>query len=306
LGSHSGNNFVITLRNIDNVANLEENVKRILEIIGEDGVPNYFGLQRFGSLRPNSHLIGYFLLNEDYKGAYEGFVTNTYSTERPKAYKARTQLRLDGDFEKALEYFPRSLNYEKTIIASLKDNPGDYKRAINKLPTKLKMLLISSFQSYIFNKLVSLRAKKGISLSKPVKGDTICILDDENGNTTKVKYIYGGQYDKYLDEAININRGVIVAPLVGINANLDAFPLMKNFFDELIQQEGIDMNIFNSELFEKYKLRGSFRPISMKPFGLKVLELSKDEHHLDKMKLTIEFSLVKGSYATLVLRELMK
>jgi len=168
------------------------------------------------------------------------------------------------------------------------------------------MLLISSFQSYIFNKLVSLRFKKGFSLTKPVKGDTICILDEQNGNMTKVKYIYGGSYDKYLNEAIELNRGVIIAPLVGINANLEGFPLMKTLFDEIIQREGIDISIFKSDLFEKYKLKGSFRPISMKPSGLKIIELTKDELHADKMKLIVEFSLVRGSYATMILRELMK
>lgn len=306
LGSHYGNDFVITIRNIEKIINLEDVIKSIIDKIVENGVPNYFGLQRFGSLRPNSHLIGFHLLNQDYESAYEEFVTKTYSTESPKAKKARNKLKLDHDYEKALEYFPKSLNYELDMIHFLKDHPGNYKGAINTLPTRLKMLLISSFQSYLFNKLVSLRLKKDIPLLKPVKGDAICILEEENGNMTQVKYTYGGPHDKNLEEAIKLKRGVIVAPLVGINANLDEFPLMKTLFDEIIQQEGIDISIFNSELFEKFKLKGSYRPIYMKPAGLKILELSEDEFHSGKMKLTIEFSLVRGSYATLILRELMK
>ena len=306
LGSHYGNGFAITIRNIDKIANLKDTIRSIIDKIVENGVPNYFGLQRFGSLRPNSHLIGYHLLNQDYESAYKEFVTRTYSTESPKARKARSRLDMDGDHEKALEYFPKSLNYELDMIYYLKDHPGNYKGAIKSLPTKLKMLLISSFQSYLFNKLISLRLKKGIPLSKPVQGDVICILEEENGNMTQVKYIYGGAYDKYLKETIKLNRGVIVAPLVGINANLDDFPLMKDLFDAIIQHEGIDISIFNSELFEKFKLKGSYRPIWVTPSGLKILELSEDEFHDGKMKLTIEFSLVRGSYATLILRELMK
>ena len=306
LGSHYGNNFVITIRDIENFSNLEENIKNIIDSIIEHGIPNYFGLQRFGSLRPNSHLIGFHLLNEDYKSAYEEFITKTYSTESPKARKARITLKEDGDFEKAVEYFPKNLNYEITMIYFLKDNPGDYKGAIKTLPTRLKMLLISSFQSYLFNKLLSLRFKKGFSLSKPVKGDTICILEEENGNMTQVKYTYGGPYDKFLDEALKLNRGVIVAPLVGLDADLNEFPLMKTLFDEIIEREGIDINIFSSELFDKYKLKGSFRPICMKPSGLKIVELAEDEFHVDKKKLIIEFSLVRGAYATMILRELMK
>ena len=38
----------------------------------------------------------------------------------------------------------------------------------------------------------------------------------------------------------------------------------------------------------------------------KILEVSKDDLFQDKQKVKMEFSLPRGSYATMVLRELMK
>ncbi len=55
-----------------------------------------------------------------------------------------------------------------------------------------------------------------------------------------------------------------------------------------------------------YEFKGSFRPIITKPLGLKILEYSNDEFFPNRYKMKIEFSLQKGSYATLLLREIVK
>jgi tRNA(Glu) U13 pseudouridine synthase TruD len=44
----------------------------------------------------------------------------------------------------------------------------------------------------------------------------------------------------------------------------------------------------------------------IKPIGLKIVELKDDDLFVGCKKLKIEFSLVKGTYATMLLRELMK
>ena len=44
----------------------------------------------------------------------------------------------------------------------------------------------------------------------------------------------------------------------------------------------------------------------VKPIGQKILELEEDDLFPNNMRLKIEFSLQKGSYATILLRELIK
>jgi tRNA pseudouridine13 synthase len=303
LGDHWGNNFTIVIRNIEDHKNLEERIEEHINKIKEFGFPNYFGLQRFGTFRPNTHLIGQYLLEEDYKKAFYEYVTTTYSSESPEIIRVRTELRESGDLEKAYEQFPNSLNYERKFIKYLLEHPGDYEGSFKTLSPDLKTLILNAFQSYIFNKLVSFRMKKGFSL---LEGDSVSILDDVNGHVTKVKYTYGGNYDKYLEEAIRLNRAVIVIPIVGYNTNFEEFPLLKLFFKEILKQEGIPSDIFKGEVMINNEFKGSFRSLTVKPIGLEKIEFTEDDVFSGKKKLKLEFSLQKGSYATMLIRELIK
>ncbi|MFX0077404.1 MAG: tRNA pseudouridine(13) synthase TruD [Candidatus Hermodarchaeota archaeon] len=306
LGSNRGNHFEITIRNIDQNYIKKKDIEELLSTLRTHGFPNYFGLQRFGTFRPNSHLIGRYILENEFKKAFDEFVITTYPFELPQSHKAREELRETGNFEKAYDTFPKSLNYERMMIKFLIENPNDYEGAINHLPKYLIKLLISSFQSYLFNKMLSLRIMKGISLIEPTDGDIFVILDEENGNITQVKYLYNDLYDKYLLEAYNLNRAKIVYPLIGYNTNLNDFTTIKSLILEILNREDISLEIFSNKLLETYEFKGSFRPIITKPLGLKILEYSKDDVFQNKYQLKIEFSLQKGSYATLVLREIMK
>ena len=306
LGHNWGNHFVITLRDIKYMPEQKKKIDELFNYLRNHGFPNYYGLQRFGTFRPNSHIIGRYILESQFKMAYEEFVIKDYPTELPQSQKVRAELAKTGDLDNALNSFPAGLEYERTMIQYLLDNPGDYEGAINHLPKYLIKLLISSFQSYLFNKMVSLRVHQGNSLHNPVKGDVVSIQDEENGNITQIKHIYGGLYDEYLQEARKLNRAKIVVPLVGYNTDLDDFPYMKTLFLEIIKNDRISLNLFKSKLLEMYEFKGSFRPIIVKPVGLKILEYSDDDFFPNRHKMKIEFSLQKGSYATLLLREIVK
>ncbi|MFW9864541.1 MAG: tRNA pseudouridine(13) synthase TruD [Candidatus Thorarchaeota archaeon] len=306
LGSHLGNNFTIIIRNVEDSGDLEQRVKNILKFVTHNGFPNYFGLQRFGNFRPNSHIIGRYLLERDYERAFNEYVLKTYSTESNESRSARTELRNQQDLEKAYDNFPKILQYERKMIQYLMNNPDNFEGAVNTLPSDLKRLLISSFQSYIFNKMLSLRVKKGYSLFTPVEGDVISILDDYNGNVTPVKYIYGGNYDEYLEKALNVNRALIILPIIGTNTNLDDFPLMKSIYKEIIELEGINEDIFQQDIAKDIAFKGSIRAIIAKPTDLKLSNTTDDECNINKKKIRIEFSIQKGSYATMLIRELIK
>ncbi|KKM20106.1 hypothetical protein LCGC14_1648850, partial [marine sediment metagenome] len=306
VGSHRGNNFTIFLRNIENTKNLKIRIENYITYLNDYGFPNYFGLQRFGNYRPNSHIVGRFLLEEDYKNAFKEFVLTTYSTELPISKTVRKELNINGNLKKAYNDFPKSLNYERNMIHHLIEKPGDYHGSINTLPSALKRLLISAFQSFLFNKMLSLRVEKGFPLFRPLEGDAISILDDYNGNLTQVKHIYGKSYDVYLKKASELNRAAVVIPIIGNNTNLDEFPLMKSLVEEILKQEKIDRNIFNSELIKEPEFKGSIRAMIAKPTMLRILEFNDDDLYPGKKKVKLEFSLLRGSYATMLIRELIK
>lgn len=306
LGSHLGNHFSIIIRNVHPIKNLKNDLEKLIQLLNQYGFPNYFGLQRFGKYRPNSHLVGYRILERDYQKAFDEFISTTYSTESLESEKVRRDFRNTGNLQNALKEFPKSLNYERNMIEYLINNNGDYEGSINTLPSDLKKLLISSFQSYIFNKMLSLRVKKKIPLFNPVDGDVISILDDINGNITSVKYTYGNSYDNYLDKALRLNRASIVMPIIGSNTNLDEFPLMKSLFEEITEQEKIKKNIFKDKLHDELEFKGSLRSMTIKPTSLKLMSINQDELYTGRCKVKIEFSLKRGSYATMLIREFIK
>ncbi len=309
LGGNKGNHFTVVIRNIENKSNLKDLIDHLFVTLKQQGFLNVFGVQRFGQYRPNSHNVGRYLLEGNYKKAFNEYVSKVYSTESAHLQQIRGSIKNEKDFENAYKIFPISLYYERALIKHMLDHPGDYKGSFDVIQQDLKTLFMSAFQSYLFNKMISLRFKKGISLIKPVKGDVISILDDENGHITQIKYIYGalnGMYDKYLDKAIKLNRAVIIIPIIGYNTNLDDFPLMKSIFEDIAQQDGINPNIFRNELLYQFEFKGAFRAMTTKPIGLKFIELAEDDLFPGNKKLKFEFSLNKGSYATLVIRELIK
>jgi len=306
IGSHLGNKFTVVLRNVLFNDNLKKSLERYIKFLNEYGFPNYFGLQRFGSFRPNSHIVGRSLLEGNYQKAFEEYVSTTYSTESLESKLARKEFKTSGNLERAYQNFPKNLKYEKNMINYLINNPEDYKGCINTLPSDLIKLLISSFQSYIFNKMLSKRIEKGFPLFKPIKGDVISILDDYNGNITPVKYIYGNHYDVYLKKALKLNHAAIIIPIIGTNTKLNEFPLMKLLFEEIAEQQNINKNVFDSLLNFESEFKGSIRAMTAKPTSLKMLEFNNDDHNLGKYKIKLEFSLQKGSYATMLIRELIK
>ena len=52
--------------------------------------------------------------------------------------------------------------------------------------------------------------------------------------------------------------------------------------------------------------KGTYRQILALPNRYQVISITKDELYPNNLKLTLAFELQKGSYATLVLREIIK
>ncbi|MCK4973369.1 MAG: tRNA pseudouridine(13) synthase TruD, partial [Candidatus Heimdallarchaeota archaeon] len=80
---------------------------------------------------------------------------------------------------------------------------------------------------------------------------------------------------------------------------------VKNIYEEILNEEEIDINLFQSQIIQKIGGQGTIRAISLLPNNMheNVLE---DETNSTKTKAEISFTIPKGSYATELLREIMK
>ena len=155
VGQLEKNKFEIILRDI---AFPEEGVERRLYKIWEDldGImPNYFGRQRFGSVRPITHQVGKEILKGNFGKAVWTYIAKPYEEEHKKVRKVREKLWETRDPSKAAEKFPEQYRYEKTLLYHLAKNPQNYIGALQRLPDGLQRLFIHSYQSYVFNHALS-------------------------------------------------------------------------------------------------------------------------------------------------------
>jgi len=163
LGSLSGNRFVATIRRATlNGQELVETLNNIKTELDDVGVPNYFGYQRFGTTRPNTHLVGRMIVKGDLEGAVNSYLGFPYETESPPCKEARNYYDQTHDITGALKIYPRRLTYERSMLIALESRPLDYAGALRRLPTTLRRLLVHAFQAYLFNKNLSRLLQRGI------------------------------------------------------------------------------------------------------------------------------------------------
>ncbi|HME55170.1 MAG TPA: tRNA pseudouridine(13) synthase TruD [Candidatus Lokiarchaeia archaeon] len=306
-----GNKFFIRIRKIDmDKDTLGDTVDKIIRALDDrGGFLNYFGLQRFGTHRPNSQWIGKRLVLEDYEGAINELLIPSFPRETEEAIKARKTYEETRDPALALEILPTSLFYEKLVLEYLVDHPNDYKGALLALPRTIVSLYTYSFQSYLFNEAVSSRFEKVSSdLINPLPYDIVALLDTRHGQMTRVRYVVSESNVDMLTEYIKLGKAAIVVPVIGSKTRINERNPFYSLYNEILAKEQVDRNNFMFvENFDfGINLQGVSRPLALNPRNLKVVEISNDEVNPGKSVVRFSFDLPKGTYATMFLREVMK
>ncbi|NVM01737.1 MAG: tRNA pseudouridine(13) synthase TruD [Candidatus Helarchaeota archaeon] len=299
IGSLFGNHFIITIRDIELSTEEIEGVIDSIIIEIKKGLINYFGLQRFGKIRPITHLVGKALLRRNYENAVKIYLTEIFPDERNDAINARTELKETWDFEKAIKNLPSRLNYEIMMVKSLIKYPNDYKKALEALPKRLQSMIIYAYQSHIFNKILSKRKEQKAAFSELRINDFVLILDNQE-LTTHAVVLASEKNFSHLKHLIEINKAVIAAPLIGSQTQIK-----EDYIKEILKEEGLQLKDFQSKILH-FDRKGGFRPILFSPLNFKIKKIGKDEINPTKNKVIIDFSLKRGSYATVLLDEIIK
>ena len=292
LGDLWGNNFTIIIRDIrESKIKIEQSIAQFQEVVKMmGGLPNFFGHQRFGTLRPITHLVGKAFIQGNFKKAAEIYLTTTSPLESKEAILARMELNETKNYRNALKNFPKGYKPELAMMNHLVKHPNDFINAFRKISKGLRLMFIHAFQSYIFNKFLSLRIEKGLSL-KPITGDIVQTLN--------------GSVDLFKENQDNTNT-TFVAPLIGYELSLFPTGIVGDLFNEILEEEEIQPSMFRIKSYPEASSKGGYRPVVMPIKDLQVLEINKDHLNDDRNMVKITFSLGKGSYATVLLRELMK
>lgn len=305
LGDLWGNDFRITIRSI---AHSPEETSKLLEkttnqILAQNGVPNFFGIQRFGSVRPVTHLVGKAIVEGDFEKAAMLYIAEPFPDEPEETKEARQFVKETRDFKEGLKTYPLRLGHERAMMNHLIANPDDFAGTFPVLPKNLYRMFVHGYQSYMYNIILCRRIEKGLPLNQAVEGDIVC-FKNEHGlpDSSKTEYVTAGTVTA-MNRLIKRNRAFVTAPLPGYNTEF-ASGVPGEIEQAVLEELKVPLQGFNIEKIPEMSSKGIRREILLQVEPK--FEIAEDELNPGKSKAVLEFMLPKGSYATTVLREYMK
>lgn len=284
LGHLAGNRFAIKIRQV----NVEDviRVRPLLDQLGKRGMPNYFGEQRFGRRGDNDRLGAAFVRGDDREVMRLLLGNPIRGIDDGQTYQARDAFD-HGDFAAAMKHWPRRCGMERRLLHRLikTGRPGTAARAVDQ---RLRRLWVSALQSRVFNGVVARRID---SLDRLLDGDLAWKHD--NGACFAVP---NAALEQPRCTAFEISPS---GPMVGYRMTPPTGEPLQVEREEFAAV-GIKPGDFRSDDGEKSK--GARRSLRVQPKEIELMAGS-DEHG---PYLTVAFTLPAGSFATVLMRELMK
>jgi tRNA pseudouridine13 synthase len=288
LGHLAGNRFAVKIRDVEPTRVVT--LKEPLDLLRRRGMPNYFGEQRFGRRGDNDQL-GAALVRGDNIAVLSALLGRPDPTiDDPDTVRAREAFDR-RDNEASMRSWPRRSGMERRVLARLMKTgrPGAAVRAIDE---RLRRLWVSALQSRLFNEVVARRVT-GDPIDKLVDGDLAWKHD--SGAVFRVE---PGQaaVEQPRCEAFEISP---TGPLIGYRMTMpEGEPLRVE--QEVLAGAGLAPEHFRGDAVGRVK--GARRPVRVRPEDVE-LSGGVDEHG---GYVTVAFSLPPGSFATVLLDELMK
>jgi tRNA pseudouridine13 synthase len=279
IGHLRGNRFTIRIRGVDESA--LANCQEILYLLSKRGVPNRYGLQRFGQ-RGDSAVLGKAVVRGDAQGFIGQFLGRPHPNESERVQAARTLFDA-RQWQSALERFPHSMADERNALQALIRTRGDYRIAYRSVPKRLKMFLLSAYQSALFNRVLDARLQ---TLDRVFEGD--------------LAMIHPGR------SVFRVEDAAVEQPRAG---RFEISPTGPIFGYKMIQPEGRQAELEESVLAAEGMVPEDFRVGNgIKASGeRRALRFPVYEPELWYDEgLVLRFWLQKGSYATSLLAEIMK
>jgi tRNA pseudouridine13 synthase len=108
-----------------------------------------------------------------------------------------------------------------------------------------------------------------------------------------------------INEAIRIGKIRVALPLVGDRQRLSQ-GAMGQIEQQVLDAEGVKQEDFNVDALPAISGRGELRAIISPIKNFRVRNISRIAGNLKEHQAELEFMLLRGSYATVLLREIMK
>ena len=252
------------------IDNASRNINEFSEF---EQILNFFGYQRFGSKRPITHIVGKKIVQKDFKGAVDVLLSSNSEYDTNQNNEIRNIISQSRNYSEIIDKIPKSMDIELTVMCEM-EKSNDPVKAIRAIPLQMRRFYVQAYQSFLFNKTISEAFNFGENLFEP-QPDDVCF--DKNSNIGKFQ---------------NEESQKLAIPLVGHSyykkTRFD-YHIQKILFDECVLAKD-----FLIKELQEVSIEGGFRNalISCTNYSL------NDD--------VVNFTLSRGSFATIILREIMK
>ncbi len=207
------------------------------------------------------------------------YIPNYFDEQRFASNNAQIgKLLIQKEFGQALEL----MNYAN-CHRHLEAHKNDFVGALKLVPMRLLKMYVNAYQSFLWNEALSQYLRIQGHIHKEAK-------------YSLGTFVFVNTPEAFLD---------LKVPLVGFIHHTSSDHQMNTILTQLLQHQGISPADFVIKQIPQLTQMGEFRNAFAEVKDLKSGPFLADELHEGKMKVTVTFSLYKGSYATMVIRAII-
>lgn len=282
-GHLRANRFALRLRHVCGGA--VKKAAAIMDVLGERGVPNYYGEQRFG-LRGDTAELGRLLLRHDKDGFLQAYLGRPMVCDAPDITSARAAFDA-GEFDRALRCWPKHASEQRKALSGFRRR-GKAGEGIGAISKRLLRLMMSAAQSDVFNLVLAERLG--------TMGTLRCGDWAQKVATGGLFYVEDPAAEQPRCDAWEISP---TGPLPG-GRMLQTGGEVLALENRAMEQSGMTLEDFGRA--GSIKLDGARRALR---FRLEEMDLSAGHDDHGEF-LEVKFTSPSGCYATVVLAEIMK
>ncbi len=333
----TGNRFHLVVRNLT-----EDDLKsalREMDSVKQDGYPNYFDDQRFGSFDARQGFVAEKILRKHYNGALKIYFSRIHP-EDSKAEKEHRKFLWEywGNWQACLKG-ARS-KFEKESFSYLQKDPKGFIPILQRISHEEMVLFFSAYQSHLWNEVLR-KIIRSVSSDNFMSGNSntissspLTVLSKTEG-TGEVRWgwrektnhpplpppIKGGEISRRMPD-LKIYKGIageylfytqlddrskayLSGLIIPMPASTIRMPdaLTENLYSEVLQENNLKSPMFNIRKLRQAFFKGIERRAIITPQDLSV-DFAEDEIYQGKKKLILKFFLPRGCYGTMFIKRL--
>lgn len=302
-----GNSFRIRIKDVKHSTTVTKrriaNTVELLKAIG--GMPNFFGHQRFGTIRPITHLVGKAIMEKDLEKAAMLLLVKPSPYEHPSSRLARAELSKTQDYAAALKAFPIQLRYERSLLKYLVSHPKNFVGAFRTLPLKLREIFVQAYESYLFNLFLSTRIAQGVPLNTAEVGDYVIRVERNGLPLPSIHTTVRLENLADIQNSLHAGKLRLAIPLIGFKQR-PSQGAQGEIENRILEQEAISHSNFQIDTMPEVSAAGRLRPALTPINDFSTEKITHAATRTSANNVEITFTLHRGSYATVLLREIIK